>query len=870
MLIRLAGSSFSIADCASTARIHSDSNYRRVYSAMSRLIKSLRSHLHFLVVVTVLIVVMTYPTVHYVFDTEVFWLPTTVYDAWTNIWNAWYAELILAGKAELLYTDMMFYPEGVSLGFHSFSLPHVVMLGLFSTLLPLSNAYNLTYLLIIFMTSLSAYVYLLYLFRHKWVSLFGAIIFGCSIYVTARPSQPLVTTIATIPLALYFFHRAVLEKRWLFAAISGFIIGATAFVGIYTYVCLVIGLGLYILYFALLRWRHPGFWMRVLLVLALAGIIGLVRVYPMLDDSPALEKALTKWDGKELNTDLVYSFANYDHPVMSPIFLQLFGLETDTRWSSSYLGYIPLMLIAIGFLKPMYRRKMLFWLYLLIPFFVLRLGSALTINGQEYSNILLPKHFLNELVPSVFRAIYAPDYFHSGALLPLAVLSCYGILTLLRSFSQRYRWPTIALLIVAVAFENYNSLDHVVVPDEQLAFLDWLALEDDQNEIRLINVPMGRVNSKLYDFYQTLSGYPHAEGVAGRTPPAAYSYINSNPLLKAWSENRSIPCQLNSQTQYLAALNTLSKDGFTHVVMHPESFFASQVEDSFVFAEAAFQNEFTAVYRLADLRESCPDVMPGHEVATHLNEFFTLSSPVPKRSETIVSLHPNRPLSAKLFRFYSAEAERWKSLIHISQDTQSNILVQSSDLRSSNLDDIVKRNSIVWLVYNPQRQIPQSVAVYRDWFVQQYRECERLHNSFHIRVELYIRAEFPCELVDAESALSVHYDNGIQLANRLYNVSEDELKVFLWWSDPRRGDHAYSIQIFDRNGVKVAQDTDHVIRYDPLAFRSIDISQLRPGVYSARMIVYHVDTKQSRPGTILQNQHSFRRELEIAHFSVDE
>ncbi len=836
---------------------------------MSRLLWVLREHLHFLIITPALIVVMTYPTILYVFDTEVFWLPTIVYDVWTNIWNAWYAELILAGRADLLYTDLMFYPDGVSLGFHSFSLPHVAMLSALNSVLPLSNAYNLVYLLIIFATTLSAYIYLLYLFRLKWVSLFGAIIFGCSIYVTARPSQPLVTTIATIPLALYFFHRAVLERRWFLAALSGFLAGATAFVGIYTYICLMMALGLFILYFALQHWRHSGFWLRVITLLVIAGSIGLLRVYPMLSDANSLGHALEKYRGESFNSDLLHYFVNVDHPITTPIFREVFGLDIDPRFNTSYLGYIPLALIIFGFTRAAYRRKMLFWLYLMLPFLILRLGTALTINGQSYDAIVLPKQLLDNLIPSIFSAIYSSDYFYCGALLPLAVLSCYGAFTLLRSFSRRFRGTIIALLILGVAFEYYSSLDNTVIPDEQLAFLGWLAEEDNQQDIRLINVPMGRVNSKLYDFYQTLSAYPHAEGVAGRTPPAAYDYINKNSLLSAWSNNQSIRCQLSNQAQYLAAVDALSLDGFTHVVMHHESFFASKVEDSFAFAEAAFQNEYNAVYRLTDLRKSCPQEMPGHEAAAHLNEFFKLSSPTPKRNESIVSLHAKQPLSAKLFRFYADQAAKWKSLIHISTDEREQIHIQSSDERASDLDSIVNRNSLVWLVYDPQQTELESMPNFNSWFAQEYHRCERAHNSFHISVERFLRRAYPCELVDAEAALSVRYDNGIHLANRLYSVAENELQVFLWWSDPRGGDHASSIQIFDSDGVKVAQDADRVIRYDPLAFRRIDISQLPPGLYSARLIVYHADSKQSQPGTVVQDQRSFNRELEIARFRVE-
>ena len=43
---------------------------------MSSLRSALRKHLHFIVVVGILLVVMTWPTIVYVFDTETFWLPT--------------------------------------------------------------------------------------------------------------------------------------------------------------------------------------------------------------------------------------------------------------------------------------------------------------------------------------------------------------------------------------------------------------------------------------------------------------------------------------------------------------------------------------------------------------------------------------------------------------------------------------------------------------------------------------------------------------------------------------------------------------------------------------------------------------------------
>ena len=57
---------------------------------MSSLRSAFRNHLHFIVVVGILLVVMTWPTIVYVFDTETFWLPTDGRDIYMKFWDAWY------------------------------------------------------------------------------------------------------------------------------------------------------------------------------------------------------------------------------------------------------------------------------------------------------------------------------------------------------------------------------------------------------------------------------------------------------------------------------------------------------------------------------------------------------------------------------------------------------------------------------------------------------------------------------------------------------------------------------------------------------------------------------------------------------------
>jgi len=571
----------------------------------------LRNHLHFIVVVPILIVMMTWPTIRYVFDTSVFWLPIDSGDIWIKFWDAWYFKSLIAGQADFYFTDLSFYPEGLSLAYHIFTIPHIIVFGSLQLFIPASNAFNLTYLFIIFATASSAYVYLLYLCQDKWISLFGAVIFGFSGYIVGRPPHPGETFLVALPLALYFFHRAILEKRWLFICISGILIGSAAFIGLYILVCLLLTAGMYILYFAISRWRNPDFWLRIALLFFIIGTISIVRIYPMLDDSQALENILNKRGGQEQENDLLQYFINYENPIVNRLITNrittaIIQFANPGRWNSSYLGYVPLVLIGLGIFRKSYRHKMLPWLMLILPFLILRLGSVLKINSQEFPNILLPKHYLDEIFPAIFEGFYATDHFQIGVLLPLAVLSCYGLMTFLKSISAPRRSQAILILIALLAFEYYRPPEGKIVTNEETAFLNWFAKLEDQDSIRLINLPMNRGNSKQYLFHQALNGYPQVEGLATRTPPSAYTYINDNLLLAAWHGKNSIQCSLENREEYLSALNRLLNDGFSHIVLHDTRLAASKIPNSFLNVAASYKDSFVTIYQLGNLYDSCP------------------------------------------------------------------------------------------------------------------------------------------------------------------------------------------------------------------------------------------------------------------------
>lgn len=573
--------------------------------------RSIHSHRHFIVVVCILLVVMTYPTIIYVFNTEVFWLPIDSGDIWNEFWSAWHFRLLLAGQASITHTDHLFFPQGLSLAYQGYNILHMITFSLFQSVMPASNAYNLTYLLIIFSAALSAYIYLRYLFKNNWAALFGSIVFGFCGFIVGRPMHPNSVLLATLPLSLYFLHRAFLEMRLRHTLMSALLIGVTAFIGLYVFVCLLMTVGAYIFYFAMANWRKRGYWRRVAIVLAFAATFGVLRVYPMLTDVEDLGGVLDKTSGKEQENDLLQFFINYENPfynrlITNRVTSALVKLPDPGRWNTSYLGYVPLLLIGLGLLSRRRRRDMLPWLALLIPFLLLRLGSALTINGRVFENVLLPKHYLDQMVPVVFEAFYAPDHFQVGALFPLAVLSCFGLQAVLDRVPTKRRKTVVLLLIALLAIEYYRRPPQArIVPNEETAFLEWLAGEEESS-IRLINLPMNRGNSKQYLFYQTLSGYPQVEGLATRTPPSAYGYIEGNRILNSWWQKTSIVCVESNLDEFLAALDRLIADGFSHVVLHHRLLKPDTIEHGFAGIDAAHTDAYVSIFRIGSLRDRCP------------------------------------------------------------------------------------------------------------------------------------------------------------------------------------------------------------------------------------------------------------------------
>lgn len=815
-----------------------------------RLAQAARPHWLFLIAAPIAIIVMTHPSLVLVGDVDTLRVPTGPSDIFMKYWDAWYGGEMLAGRADFFHTDLLFHSNELSLTFHNFSLPHMLVFGSLQKALPPVNAYVLTYLLIIAANLLSAYVFLLRLVSRPVVACAGAFVFGMSTFVLKHQEHPDVALMATIPLTLFCLQRAVREGQWRWCIFAGIAAGFTAFIGMYVFVCLMMTLGIYGLWFAWTRWRDARFWQLMALLLLVAGAISLLRIYPMIADRALLGEALDKKLGGERHNDLLMLFVNTDHPLMWRVKTQLFAGGKLWDYADGYLGYLPIVVVSLCALRSRRRRHMLPWLILASLFIVLRLGSFLTIGGTQFTDIPLPKYTLDKLLPWVFEAFWDISNFQIGILLPWAALFCLSLDWLLRSFSSRKRGAAVVVVLLMICFENYSRTTWRYSSDpERLDWIAWLEGEGSADDLRLIHLPMGRNRSKEYGYFQTFNRIPHAEGLASRTPSQAYATINGNLLLRAWFDGDFQLCATANKSDYLAAVGELRALGYTHIVYHRTRIVQQTIFATFDYVPSIFDDNFVSIFRVDDLPLACD-----------------ANRPIAVADRALKKLLETRP-TLLLDDFVSTLTLLDESLVTLRTPHSEMRVELARENSHKQARRIIDARVALLLAHAPQN-VPDSLTqAYRDWLADDFQSCDLRLETAAIHVELMARRGVSCEVVWSEEPLRIQYDNGIRLSTFFLSLDGRTIELQFLWRALVEALHSFSLQLVNADGERVF-GADRVI-YDSSQQHRIDVSALPAGDYQAKLIVYNYETGKTVSGIIVDTDTPFPREVDIGTIMLD-
>ena len=267
----------------------------------------------------------------------------------------------------------------------------------------------------------------------------------------------------------------------------------------------------------------------------------------MVADKSVLEEGLKGYHHGTLRShDVLEYFVHSQNPFTGDFLHEVFDVPADSTKRLAYLAYINLFFVACAFGLSPSRRRLFPWLAALVCFATLRLGHYLTINGVEYHSVVLPERTLSEWMPALFGAINWHEYYQPGVILPLAVLSSFGLSALLQSKPTWLRISIVLLSIFVLAFEFYVPRFSRVLEPNKTAFIDWLKAEPDAQK-KLINLPQEVHSPQYFVFIQALTDYPIAYGFSSRNPKTARSYVNANLFLRNWDESRSVHCLPHNQ-----------------------------------------------------------------------------------------------------------------------------------------------------------------------------------------------------------------------------------------------------------------------------------------------------------------------------------
>ena len=830
---------------------------------IGRFVQSLRNHLPVLLIVPLVVIATTWPTFPRIFDADEFWLHVRHHDKWLTIWEAWHIERALSGQSDLYYTDSMYHPPGLSLAYQPFDFPHALLLVASKAILPVDDAYNLLFLLILCFNAFCGYTLIRHLIEDKWIALFGAVVFAAATPFPFGQTIPDLITIGTLPLAMYFYLRAESESNWRFAILAGISAGVTAFIGVYVFGFILLSVGIYVFFISVSQWREPAFWRRLLLFLVVCASISALRFYPMFADRAHLTLGLEAYQDKSRSNDLLEHFVLVNNPFTGEFFREALNASPDyetsgirPEYKEAYLGYINLFLIAFAILRAPQRRRLLPWIVTLLFFAILRLGHYFTFNDLEYVDVVLPKYFLTKWFPALFGNIGFPEYYQIGVVMPLAVLACFGLAALLQSKPVKARMLAALLCILIVCIEFYTPrLGQTLEPDKT-AFVAWLQSEPD-DPIKLIHLPLSVGPKSFYLYVQTLTGYPHANGHSSRLKHSARHYILGNLLLRSWDESRSVHCLPHNEQSFTAALEQLLADGFTHVVVHNWLYGDQFIIHTFENVPAAYDDGYVSVYRVRDLRLSCQN--QAAELPRFIH-FAQSASAAPGRKSAILSLHPSQPIDPDRFDYLGSLFSDWASLLHLYRD-DGELATQNAGLQYADLEAFVNDNQVINLLYNTRDGDPELLI--GNAIFDGFDLCQREAHDDGAVIERYVSRDFSCELIIAGNPFQVQYDNGVRLENLAVQANQDVLDLQFMWSNLPDEAHSVSIQVFNAAGAKVAGH-DYVIGNVSLDRFFIDFSDLATGKHEIKLIVYEFSSGRTIAGTVSSDGARFDRELTIA------
>jgi hypothetical protein len=492
-------------------------------------------------------------------------------DVYINIWADWWTNKALSNPDISLWnTDYLFYPNGANLIYHSFShLISLVSLGL-GSLVGAIPGYNITMLINLVLNGFSMFQLARYVTKDNTAAILAGIIFAFNSQITYQSSHPVLFTVWCLPWTTLYFMRAVRENSYRFALIAAVIF----FLGATTSVLMIILMGLWLVLLVIYMFFSAEFPRPRLKTLMVFGFSSFIFTLPVI--FPLLIDAITN-----RNSSFVI-------PVEGSLSTEIFSIFVP-QWyivlkRSMYLGIIPLYLFFLA--TRNIKREGKLWFLLLVSSFLFAIGPYPILLTTRL-NIVLPWSLA--VIP-VLRNMYRVLLLFA---LGWGMIVAYGWIAMKNVLNLPHRKMLAAALLVGLLIYGEFTIKPYPTTNAAVSSFYSTFLDDVPDDVALAILPTGRQEDKRYLYYQTIHEHPITGGVISRANEETFSFIETNPILRAGAvnlESEPIPDNIEDSFRQLAEINV------GYLVLDKE--FLEDIEDwrEAIPFEPVFEDDLLLVY----------------------------------------------------------------------------------------------------------------------------------------------------------------------------------------------------------------------------------------------------------------------------------
>ncbi|HST05296.1 MAG TPA: hypothetical protein VLQ48_11235 [Chloroflexia bacterium] len=503
-------------------------------------------------------------------------------DAWQHIWNLWWVKhALLTLHTNPYHTDLLYYPDGVNLYFHTLVLTAgLTAIPLQLAGLSLITSYNLILLSTYVLAGLGAFLLCRYLTRNSWASFVGGLVFAFAPYHSAHLFGHMnLASLQWIPFYVLLLLKAIgwpsaLEQRdtervaargVLYNAIRNpwSAVGAGALLAVNAYTEWTYAIFLVLFTGVILAWRvllpserravsagigWPVVGARLVLIVVTFMVLTAPIFFPTLAEARQGYAQQPPDETLFYSADLVNGFLPSElHPIWGgaaadtvsqiPPYLPL----KNTSERDLFLGYTVLVVAAWGLWRLRRDRRVVFWAFVAALMWLLSLGPVLQVLGKTvFTSFLvkIPLPYLLLYKLPLFSIMRTPARFTVLVMLALAVLVAYALRAIANERQTADNRRRAAMDGTPLTSSVVRRLSFIVIP--VLILFEFLAvypmvppgwnvpiyqkIAAQPGNFALLELPIRPFGD--YMAYQTIHGKPIIGGYLSRQPP--YPLLDQN------------------------------------------------------------------------------------------------------------------------------------------------------------------------------------------------------------------------------------------------------------------------------------------------------------------------------------------------------